>query len=68
MMKKPIDEDEERFIRKVDELYRLSTGHELAEWEKRYLLSGYHFKKQHPLAKIVMGRNGPRFINMEKER
>ncbi len=62
-----LNEDEERFIRLVNDLYKRATGHELADWEKRHILISYRLRKQHPLAKIIMTRNGPKIIDFKEE-
>jgi hypothetical protein len=62
-----LDENEERFIRLVNDLYKRATGHELADWEKRHILISYRLRKQYPLAKIIMTRNGPKIIDFNKE-
>lgn len=54
-----MDEDEKCFMKFVNDNYRLSTGTELEGWKEEYILKMYRFHKQHPLAKIVMGRKGP---------
>jgi hypothetical protein len=62
-----LDENEERYIRLVNDLYKRTTGHELADWEKRHILISYRLRKQHPLAKIIMTRNGPKIIDFKEE-
>ena len=62
-----LDEDEEHYIRLVNDLYKRAVGHELAEWEKRHIIISYRLRKQNPLAKIIMTHNGPKIIDFNKE-
>ncbi len=62
-----LNEDEEHFIRLVNDLYKRTVGHELVEWEKINILRLYRLRKQHPLAKIIMTRNGPKIIDFKEE-
>lgn len=54
-----MDEDEKLFMKFVKDNYRLCFGTELEGWKETYILKMYRFHKQYPLAKIVMGREGP---------
>ena len=53
-----MNEDEELFIDRVDDLKRLSTGYGLSTWEKDSILKMYRLQKYKPLSKIVMERKG----------
>ena len=62
-----LDENEEHYIRLVNDLYKRAVGRELLEFEKRHIIISYRFRKQHPLPKIIMTRNGPKIIDFNKE-
>lgn len=62
-----IDEDEENYIRLVNDLYKRVVGRELLEFEKRHIIISHRFRKQHPLSKIIMTRNGPKIIDFKEE-
>lgn len=64
---KLLNEGEKHLIKLVNDVYKMSIGREPYSWEERRALISYRFRKQHPLSKIIMTRNGPKIIDFKEE-